>query len=340
MAEQRLPVVDGDDGIWGEVLNQYISKEHYNSGADNSDNGGHQNITIRPGTTSAGTAPLKFTSGSLLSTPESGTIEYLSNRFYIRGLDGLSVEGGVGIGITPSGAKLHIQDAAAKLKMKDSNTPSLTLGLASEVGGQLIDYGANYSQLGDVNTSYAGGFFRIDLRDAYSSEFFNVKYIPAGGSETTIYQVSRTGDMATSGNLTVSGTGSSSIAGNLSTNNTLNGYTTTATAAGTTTLTATSKYQQYFTGSSTQTVQMPVTSTLVLGQQWRIVNKSTGLVTINSSGSNQICVLSNGANVTITCMSLSGTDASSWSVVVGSSMYVGTTAPSSPAINDVWIDTN
>lgn len=82
MAEQRLPYVDGDDGDWGDILNQFIEKEHYNTALDNSANGGHQKITIRPGTSTAGTAPLKFTSGTLLSSPEAGAVEFNSDRLY------------------------------------------------------------------------------------------------------------------------------------------------------------------------------------------------------------------------------------------------------------------
>lgn len=44
--------------------------------------------------------------------------------------------------------------------------------------------------------------------------------------------------------------------------NFINGFTTTATAAGTTTLTVSSTYNQVFTGGSTQTVVLPVASTL------------------------------------------------------------------------------
>ncbi len=106
MVQLRLPIVDGDDGEWGDILNQFISKEHYNTGADNVLNGGHKNITIRPGTSAAGTAPIKFTSGSLLATPEAGTIEYLSGKFYIRGTDSLSVAG------TVTGSNMAIYDIA------------------------------------------------------------------------------------------------------------------------------------------------------------------------------------------------------------------------------------
>lgn len=82
MAQQRLPIVNGDDGDWGNLLNQYLEKEHYNTGVDNVLNGGHKTITIRPGTAAANTAPLKFQSGTLLSTPEAGAIEFNTDRLY------------------------------------------------------------------------------------------------------------------------------------------------------------------------------------------------------------------------------------------------------------------
>ncbi|MEI7539314.1 MAG: hypothetical protein WCJ36_00900 [Candidatus Saccharibacteria bacterium] len=82
MTEQRLPIVNSDDGDWGNVLNQYLTKEHYNTGIDNTANGGHKSITLRPGTNTAGTAPLKFASGALLSSPEVGAVEYLTDAYY------------------------------------------------------------------------------------------------------------------------------------------------------------------------------------------------------------------------------------------------------------------
>ena len=81
----RLPEVNGDDGAWGDILNQYLNKQHYNndnSGAGDTASGGHMNITVRAGTTSAGTAPIKFTSGSLMTAPEAGAIEFLTNTLY------------------------------------------------------------------------------------------------------------------------------------------------------------------------------------------------------------------------------------------------------------------
>ncbi len=83
MTVQRLPAVNGDDGLWGDILNQYLAKEHYNTGLDNVANGGHMNITVRPGTAAAGTAPLKLTSGSLMTVPEAGAVEFLADKLYM-----------------------------------------------------------------------------------------------------------------------------------------------------------------------------------------------------------------------------------------------------------------
>src|SRR4030067_2102322 len=39
-------------------------------------------IHLPAGTTVANTAPLKFTTGSLLTTPEAGAVEFLANAWY------------------------------------------------------------------------------------------------------------------------------------------------------------------------------------------------------------------------------------------------------------------
>ena len=105
------------------------------------------------------------------------------------------------------------------------------------------------------------------------------------------------------------------------------GYTTTATAAGTTTLTATSNRKQFFTGTTTQTCQMPVTSTLVLGQEFEIVNESTGAVTVTSSGSNTIASVAASTSVRVTCVLTSGTTAASWSYRLVAKTVGGGTVP-------------
>ena len=86
-------------------------------------------------------------------------------------------------------------------------TPALT----QEVGGQLIEFGVNYEQSGRQDSSYAGGFFRIDTRPGYTDQLFSVTYIGPGAAEQQVFTVSTAGDvvaksLTTSGNMTIGGT--------------------------------------------------------------------------------------------------------------------------------------
>lgn len=85
MANHRLPEVNGDEGTWGTILNDFLTNEHYNNdnaGAGTADSGGHQHITVRAGAVAAGSAPIKLTSGPLMSTSEVGAVEFLSDNLY------------------------------------------------------------------------------------------------------------------------------------------------------------------------------------------------------------------------------------------------------------------
>jgi hypothetical protein len=129
------------------------------------------------------------------------------------------------------------------------------------------------------------------------------------GSNNTLSNVSLT--TAVTGTLPIAngGTGATTLAAaSIATT----GYTTTATAAGTTTLTATSTSVQFFTGTTTQTVVLPVASTMTQGQEFTIHNNSTGVVTVNSSGSNLVATIAANTTAHITCILTSGTTAASW----------------------------
>lgn len=104
---------------------------------------------------------------------------------------------------------------------------------------------------------------------------------------------------------------------NLSANSMINGYTTTVRAISTTyTLTVASTLTQFFTGDASfgvDQVQMPVTSTLVLGQSYTIVNTSTTYaLTVQSSGGNTIISVPAGYSAYVICVLTSGTTAASW----------------------------
>jgi hypothetical protein len=90
------------------------------------------------------------------------------------------------------------------------------------------------------------------------------------------------------------------------------GYTSIATAAGTTTLTSTSPWYTRFTGTTTQTVVLPVTSTLATGVMYRIENASTGNLTVNSSGGNLVATVIPGVTMSFLCIGTALTTAADW----------------------------
>ena len=150
------------------------------------------------------------------------------------------------------------------------------------------------------------------------SDFVKVATSVADGVTTLSFGTTGlTPSTATSGAVTVAGTLAVANGGTNSTTApramaTLMGYTSTATAAGTTTLTNTSSYYQQFTGTTTQTVTLPVTSTLLTGWTFHIVNNSTGNVTVNSSGGNLVITVLPGTTAMCTCILITGTTAASW----------------------------
>ena len=119
------------------------------------------------------------------------------------------------------------------------------------------------------------------------------------------------------------------------------GYTSTATGGTTTTLTASSSANQFFTGTTTQTVKLPDTSTLTIGQEFFITNQSTGALTIQTSAAGAITTIPAGASVVFTVAS---TAAQTWipefdgsTSVTGSGALVLGTSPTltSPSFSTI-----
>lgn len=119
-------------------------------------------------------------------------------------------------------------------------------------------------------------------------------------------------------------------------------FSTTVTAAGTTVLTVSSNYMQFFTGSTTQTIVLPDVTTLVLGFQFFIRNLSSGILTVNSSGGNQVCQIASNCEALITCIAITGTGASSWdkelSVITSISVGDFTGAYAGLATESNWVN--
>lgn len=103
--------------------------------------------------------------------------------------------------------------------------------------------------------------------------------------------------------------------GNVAVNAILNAFTTTATAASSTTLTVASTRSQQFTGSTTQTLVLPDATTLRLGQQFYVMNRSTGVVTVNANGGSLVQSLATNVATLLTCTSI-GSSTGTWDVAL------------------------
>ncbi len=93
----------------------------------------------------------------------------------------------------------------------------------------------------------------------------------------------------------------------------IKGVTSTATAAGTTTLTVASYPSQVFTGTTTQTVVLPNATTLRNGWQVDIHNQSTGNVTVQTNGAALLQIVAAGMDCTFMVQDTS-TSAGTWDV--------------------------
>jgi hypothetical protein len=128
-------------------------------------------------------------------------------------------------------------------------------------------------------------------------------------------------------------------------NNIRQGYSTTVTAAGTTTLTVNSNYLQFFTGTTTQILSLPAPQTMTLGMGFLVVNNSTGSIEVRAANSATVATVLPGTAVLFVSIDLTaGNGAAGWSAeIVGFSSLTGTgavvlnTSPtlSTPTVNRI-----
>ena len=227
-------------------------------------------------------------------------------------IDGIAVVAGDRVLVkdqtTSSGNGIYVVSVTAWSRATDADT-------ASEIAGGMVNVDS-----GTVNggKKFSTSFKTTDTLGTTSMVWTEVA--AGGGSGVSSVSFGSTGltpSTATTGAITVAGTLTVANGGTGATTapqgySNLTGYTTTATAGGTTTLTAASSYLQFFTGTLAQTVVLPVTSTLALGWEYRIVNNSSGALTVQSSGLNTIATIPAGLGAIFTVILTTGTTAASW----------------------------
>lgn len=97
-------------------------------------------------------------------------------------------------------------------------------------------------------------------------------------------------------------------------NNLIENYQSIVTSGSTTTLLVSSAKNGSFTGTTTQTLVLPVVLTLITGYTFQRSNYSTGVVTVQSSGGNTVQAMAAGTSATFRFNGTSGTTAASWDV--------------------------
>ena len=220
-----------------------------------------------------------------------------------------------------SGGTVTSVTGTAPVVSSGGNTPAISMAAANTTtNGYLTSTDWNTFN-GKSNTN--GTVTSVGIS---APAMFTVSGSPVTGSGTLALTYSGTALPLANG-----GTGATSAP---AANAALFGYTSTATAAGTTTLTNTSSVYQLFTGATTQTITLPVTSTLTAGWTFHIVNNSTGNLTVQSSGLNAVCTVIPNTTAMVTCILITGTTAASWEfgftdfgAITGTGSVVMSTSP-------------
>lgn len=203
------------------------------------------------------------------------------------------------------------QVATATFKGRTSASTGNVEDLTATQATALLDtFTSTTKGLAPLSGGGTTNFLRADGTWAAPSASSGVSSISFGSTGLTP-STATTGAVTVAGTLAVGfgGTGATTAGGAFAA---LSGYTTTATANGTTALSNSSTLVQYFTGTSNQTVTLPAVTGLALGWEFRIINESTGTLTVNSSGGNLVVSIPAGIGATVTCILTTGTTAASW----------------------------
>lgn len=226
---------------------------------------------------------------------------------------------------------------------------SATLGIGSGGTGQ-TSAGAAMNALLPIKTGNGGKFLRVNAGETD----WEVAAIAGGGDALTSGTLGQFASTTSAQLGTVLSDETGSAGGFVratgptittpSINNITGSYTTTATAAGTTTLTSSSTYLNVFTGATTQTVVMPDATTLAAGLQYQVTNNSTGVVTVNKNGGTLLKALAANTSAIFTVTDIS-TSAGGWYIEYSTDLAIGSATgndltlasetPSTPAADNM-----
>jgi len=171
-----------------------------------------------------------------------------------------------------------------------------------------------YAELGINSSTYSGtGSFNIAGASYLASASTDLTIGTYGAYNVHFVTNSNNTDAMTiynSGGISLGGQPDPGI-GTLYANNVYLGFNAITAAAGTTVLTNASSGYQNVVGTTTQTIQLPVATTLYKGLAFTVANASTGNVTIKDSASTTIDTIVTGGT-SILVLTNNGTSAGTW----------------------------
>ena len=204
--------------------------------------------------------------------------------------------------------------------IQNKDTASVTLTITVNNNGTLRNLAKVTLAVGDTwstdGTTDTNGNLKTTINGVTTFSAGSTGLTPSSASQGVI-TLAGTLNVANGGTGVTASTGASSVVlrdtnANITANSITPGWTSTATAAGTTTLTVASTYYQRFTGSTTQTVVLPSATTMATGQGFVIDNDSSGNLTLQDGSAGALGIVVPGMAAYAFCENNS-TTAGSWS---------------------------
>lgn len=229
---------------------------------------------------------------------------------------------------------------SARLTLTGSATATQYLWVPSINKQYIISNGLSNSIIVSNGSNGAGTGVTVTVPAGRSMVVYNdsanISEVTNHFTTLTVGTLTTSNNVVIGGNVTIASNTSTTILGNVSISNlalttalpissggtgantaplamaNLMGFTNTATAGGTTTLSNVSSYYQLFTGTLDQTVVLPLANTVITGWTFHIANNSTGNLAVQSSGANAVITVVSGTTAMCTCILASGTTETSW----------------------------
>ena len=249
----------------------------------------------------------------VVTVPQTVSVYYIYNNISTAHAVTVKTSAGVGVAVTQTARIIAICDGTYVVSAQ-SVTANTQISL---VNGNVTNPALNFAA--STNTGlYLNGASGLGIAIAGVAALL---FDNSGNMTTTKTLNGLTITTTVGGVLTVASGKTLTVDanGDIPANSFLPGIRSQATAGGTTTLVVGDAQEQRFTGTLAQTCKLPVATTMTNGQTFTIINDSTGVVTVVTSGSNTLTTLSPATTVVVTCVDkTAGTGAASWSAAATS----------------------